>query len=177
MKNTIGNMGVIANTFTGKSINSPQLNASNIAMKKIFHIGPGGNTVGLNDNFIKDLVIILTPIITVNVIKNLCDKGCIDPYCCYYYTDQCCGDNNVKNLNNNLKNFLNSSTINDNDNDFSLLSTEIFEDTTENNDTNQLQSNLIQSIESINLNDDNDNDNDNNDNNNDDDNSFLNNSN
>ena len=140
-----GNMSIRTGTITSKNINNPIMLITYNAIQQIFTIGPGGTVTGLNPLFITQLVTTLTPIITTNVIKDLCAQGCIDPYCCYY-TDNCCGDNNVKNLNKNLKNFLNSSNNNTNngDNDFSLLSTEIFEDTA------SIKDNIdqIQSIES-----------------------------
>ncbi len=134
--------GIRTTSVTTRDINAPTISRLNYLMSQIFITGPGnGTNYQFNQNFIQAITKSLTPIITASVIKNLCDSGCIDSPCCYYYTNDCCGDNNVKDLNMNLNNVLNSFNIDDNN--FSLLSTEILEDITSNN------SEEIDSVESI----------------------------
>ncbi len=137
MASKFNQSGLRVGNLVANNVVTPSISRLFNLINKIIISGPG-NTYNINPIFINNLVTILTPIITANVINNLCEQGCIDPYCC--------GNNNIGDLNRNLKNFLNSSNINDND--FSLLSTEIFEDiTSEINE--QPQSDLIQSIDSI----------------------------
>ena len=126
IKNPNSNMQIRTNTVICNQIKNKALSNISDTISKLFSANPAGVPVNYNPKFISDLVAILTPIITANVIQALCDQGIIDSYYCYY-NENCCGDNNVRNLNNNLNNFINMS--NTNDNDFSLLSTEIFEDT------------------------------------------------
>jgi hypothetical protein len=152
--------GIRATKVIANSIRSPDITRLNSLMKLIFINGPNnGTNFQINPIFIEIIAKRLTPIITESVIKNLCDLGCIESPCCYYYTNDCCGDNNVKDLNIDLNKILNSFNIDDNE--FSLLSTEIIEDITSNN------SEQIESIESFNNEEDNnENNNENNDENN-----------
>lgn len=124
-KQTNGNMNIRTKSAVIQNIQNIQLNEIINNIGQIFNIGPGGKIAGVKSKFISEIV--------KAVIKELCIKGCLNNECCYY-TNNCCGDNNVQNLNN----FNNSTNINDDD--FSLLSTEIFED------------NEIDSIESIDIN-------------------------
>ena len=146
--------GIRAVSVTTPSINNPSINRLNKDMARIFSYN-NGTSYTINPVFIAEISKSLTPIITANVIKTLSELGCIDQYCYYYVknNNNCCGDNNVKDLNDNLKNFFSSSNVNDND--FSLLSTEIFEEIT--SEINE----QIQSIESIELNSTDENENEN----------------
>lgn len=126
-------------------------------LNQLFNFSPQGTVSGVSPLLIKLLCKELTPLITKCVIGELCYIGAIDSdYCDYYYgPDYCCGNNMVKELNleNNIFRNL-SNKFNNNDEMFSLLSTEIFEDisTTNDEESNSNKNNSLPSetIESIN---------------------------
>lgn len=120
--------GIKTNNITAKKINNQQIFAIQNVLKQTITTTSSGHVTGITDKFKNIIIDAVADEIAVKVIKKLCDNYCLSDDCCYYLNgENCCGDNQVRNLNNTI-----FQTINNNlmftDENFSILDTEIIED-------------------------------------------------
>lgn len=126
INNGKGNIKAI--NVISKNMGSYQISYLLKTINQIVSIDSLGNITGLNPEFKKIIITEIKEEIITDIIKCLCECGIIDsPYCNYPYVQECCGNNLIKNIDNNIFKTLNNDLLYSDDN-FSMLSTEIIED-------------------------------------------------
>lgn len=147
--------GLTATTAKIGFLSNAQTAGSQASINSIGKFSPRGELISVNPDFAKPLLqqifildngAIIKKIIS-EVFKELCKNGCIPEDCCYYYNNECCGDNMAKNITNTIFKSMDNNNSFFTDDNFSLLSTEIIEDNLE----STKESNLNLSDEKNNL--------------------------